>query len=34
MHGGELTISSIEGEGTTVAFTLPINGPGEMEDAA
>jgi len=34
MHGGELTISSIEGEGTTVAFTLPIIGPGEMEDAA
>lgn len=34
MHGGELTISSIEGEGTTVAFTLPIAGPGEMEDEA
>jgi len=32
MHGGTLSISSIEGEGTTVAFTLPIAGPGEMED--
>ena len=34
MHGGSMTISSIEGEGTTVAFTLPINGPGEAEDDA
>jgi two-component system cell cycle sensor histidine kinase PleC len=32
MHGGELSISSIEGEGTTVSFTLPIAGPGEMQD--
>jgi len=29
MHGGHMTISSIEGEGTTVSFTLPINGPEE-----
>ena len=32
MHGGELTISSIEGEGTTVSFTLPINGPDQAQD--
>lgn len=32
MHGGELSLSSIEGEGTTVSFTLPIAGPGEAED--
>ena len=32
MHGGELNLSSIEGEGTTVTFTLPIAGPGEMEE--
>ncbi|HPF21960.1 MAG TPA: PAS domain-containing sensor histidine kinase [Hyphomonas sp.] len=34
MHGGTMTISSIEGEGTTVAFTLPINGPERAEDDA
>lgn len=34
MHGGSMSISSIEGEGTTVAFTLPINGPdAAMDDA-
>nr|WP_321359416.1 PAS domain-containing sensor histidine kinase [uncultured Hyphomonas sp.] len=32
MHGGEMSLSSIEGEGTTVTFTLPIAGPGEMEE--
>jgi two-component system cell cycle sensor histidine kinase PleC len=32
MHGGELSLSSIEGEGTTVSFTLPIAGPGAAED--
>lgn len=29
MHGGQLSMSSIEGEGTTVSITLPINGVGE-----
>ena len=29
MHGGRMSIASIEGEGTTVSFTLPINGPEE-----
>lgn len=32
MHGGSMSISSIEGEGTTVAFTLPINGPDAAMD--
>jgi len=27
MHGGRLHLSSIYGEGTTVAFFLPIGGP-------
>ncbi len=30
MHGGRLTLSSIYGEGTTVAFYLPIGGPGRL----
>ena len=30
MHGGRLTLSSIYGEGTTVAFYLPIGGPGSL----
>jgi len=30
MHGGRLTLSSIYGEGTTVAFCLPIGGPGSL----
>ncbi len=30
MHGGRLTLSSIYGEGTTVAFYLPIGGPGGL----
>ncbi|MEQ9506053.1 MAG: ATP-binding protein [Hyphomonas sp.] len=28
MHGGQLSISSVYGEGTTVTFYLPIGGPG------
>ncbi|MAN44895.1 MAG: histidine kinase [Hyphomonas sp.] len=33
MHGGRMILSSIEGEGTTVAFTLPISGlPDDMEE--
>ena len=34
MHSGELCLSSIEGEGTTVAFTLPITGARELVDEA
>ena len=30
MHGGQLTLSSIEGEGTTVAILLPISGASEL----
>jgi two-component system cell cycle sensor histidine kinase PleC len=30
MHGGRLNLSSIYGEGTTVAFCLPIGGPGSL----
>jgi two-component system cell cycle sensor histidine kinase PleC len=30
MHGGRLTLSSIDGEGTTVAFYLPISGPAHL----
>jgi two-component system cell cycle sensor histidine kinase PleC len=30
MHGGRLNIASIYGEGTTVAFSLPIGGPGSL----
>ena len=30
MHGGRLNLSSIYGEGTTVAFYLPIGGPGSL----
>lgn len=30
MHGGRMGISSIEGEGTTVSFTLPITGASEL----
>ena len=30
MHGGRLTLSSIYGEGTTVAFYLPIGGPARL----
>lgn len=30
MHGGRLTLSSVYGEGTTVAFYLPIGGPGSL----
>jgi two-component system cell cycle sensor histidine kinase PleC len=30
MHGGRMILSSIEGEGTTVAFTLPITGAREL----
>ncbi len=30
MHGGRMGISSIEGEGTTVSFTLPISGASEL----
>jgi two-component system cell cycle sensor histidine kinase PleC len=26
MHGGRMSITSVEGEGTTVGFTLPIEG--------
>ncbi|HAO37081.1 MAG TPA: histidine kinase, partial [Hyphomonas sp.] len=32
MHGGRMILSSIEGEGTTVAFTLPISGAREFVD--
>jgi len=32
MHGGRMTLASIYGEGTTVAFTLPIGGPENLED--
>ena len=32
MHGGQMILSSIEGEGTTVAFTLPISGAREHVD--
>lgn len=32
MHGGRMTLASIYGEGTTVAFTLPIGGPKNLED--
>lgn len=32
MHGGRMIMSSIEGEGTTVAFTLPISGAREFVD--
>ena len=32
MHGGRMILSSIEGEGTTVAFTLPISGARELVD--
>ena len=33
MHGGHMSLSSIEGEGTTVSFTLPIEGPmAALED--
>jgi signal transduction histidine kinase len=27
-HGGELTVESVLGEGSTFAFTLPYNAPG------
>ncbi|MEZ5953088.1 MAG: PAS domain-containing sensor histidine kinase [Hyphomonas sp.] len=30
MHGGRMILSSIEGEGTTVSFTLPIEGPDSV----
>lgn len=30
MHGGRMLLSSIYGEGTTVAFVLPINGPSAI----
>ncbi|MGA1341614.1 MAG: PAS domain-containing sensor histidine kinase [Hyphomonas sp.] len=30
MHGGRLTLSSIDGEGTTVAFYLPIGGSADL----
>jgi two-component system cell cycle sensor histidine kinase PleC len=30
MHGGRLTLSSIDGEGTTAAFYLPIAGPAHL----
>ena len=30
MHGGHLSLSSIEGEGTTVAISLPISGASEL----
>ncbi|KCZ92884.1 sensor histidine kinase [Hyphomonas johnsonii] len=30
MHGGHMSLSSIEGEGTTVAITLPISGASEF----
>ncbi len=33
MHGGRMSISSIQGEGTTVAFTLPIDGASSVADA-
>ncbi|HPE48782.1 MAG TPA: ATP-binding protein, partial [Hyphomonas sp.] len=33
MHGGRMMLSSIEGEGTTVSFTLPIDGPGAEVDS-
>ena len=32
MHGGRMTLASIYGEGTTVAFTLPIGGPDDLEN--
>lgn len=31
MHGGRMVISSVEGEGTTVAFSLPIKSPNKIE---
>jgi two-component system cell cycle sensor histidine kinase PleC len=31
MHGGRMSIASIYGEGTTVAFCLPIGGPGSLD---
>lgn len=34
MHGGRMILSSIEGEGTTVAFTLPITGARELVEEA
>jgi two-component system phosphate regulon sensor histidine kinase PhoR len=30
-HGGELSIDSVEGEGTTVRFTLPASGAGAVQ---
>ncbi|MFN4224985.1 MAG: ATP-binding protein [Hyphomonas sp.] len=30
MHGGRMTLASVYGEGTTVAFYLPISGPGSL----
>jgi signal transduction histidine kinase len=30
-HGGEITISSVHGEGTTVTFALPITGRGSQQ---
>jgi two-component system cell cycle sensor histidine kinase PleC len=30
MHGGRMTLASVYGEGTTVAFYLPIGGPGSL----
>jgi len=30
MHGGRMTLASVYGEGTTVAFFLPIGGPGSL----
>ena len=32
MHGGQMSMSSIEGEGTTVTITLPINGMRDVDE--